>query len=79
MKRQVHGIGPHHRTSRRWRAANMPVLPDTALALDEAVRLAAMAFLRAEALHTGGPVSWDRLREFTYGGQRIPLVNQTGI
>ena len=57
----------------------MPVLPDTALALDEAVRLAAMAFLRAEALHTGGPVSSIRLREFTYEGQRIPLVNQTGI
>ena len=54
-------------------------LVPTDLALDEAVRLAAMAFLRAEALHTGGPVSSIRLREFTYEGQRIPLVNQTGI
>lgn len=53
----------------------MPTDPD----LDDAVRLTAMAWLRAEMLRTGGPISGTRLREFRYGDRSVPLVAQTGI
>ena len=51
----------------------------TNAALDEAVRMSAMAWLKAEGLRSGGAISGTRLREFHYEGTRIPLMNQTGI
>lgn len=46
---------------------------------DDRLRMAAMAWLRTQALTTGGPVTSERLRQFVFEGQRVPLVVQQGI
>lgn len=47
---------------------------------DERLRAAAFAYLRAVRLRTGGPVRFDDVKDFTFEGARIPLLDpQRGI
>lgn len=47
---------------------------------DARLRMAAMAWLSAELLHTPAGISWRRLLEFQFEGTRVPLLNiQRGI
>ena len=49
-------------------------------ALDERLRLSALAFLRTVQLRTGGPIRFEDVSGFMFEGQRVPLMDiQRGI
>ena len=53
---------------------------ESAEGIDEPLRSAAFAFLRAVQLRTGGPVRFDDVARFEFEGRRVPLLDrQRGI
>jgi putative restriction endonuclease len=58
----------------------MPWVVSEGESLDERLRSLAFAWLRTLQLATGGPVRYDEVAEFTFDGERTPLMDlQRGI
>ena len=41
--------------------------------------MAAFAYLKSIAVHSGGQVTWSQLQAFEFQGRRLPLIGQRGI